>query len=170
MVNSTRAKLVNRLVLSISFYDVYTEQNKNTNNRKYFVGARNSDQQEFFVKRISQETKEQEFVKRCQGPHVVKLHEYIPPFLVLEHLAGGDLLSFVNEDNCETSEALVLVRDVLTALAAVHEGGVIHCDVKPENFVFVEADCAIDPTGVNIKLVDFGSARMKEDQETEYEE
>ena len=78
------------------------------------------------------------------------------------------MLSFISSNTLESSEIFVLLTDMLTALAVVHVQDVVHGDIKPENFVFAESDCAIDP-GVegNIKLCDYGSARKKHDRESE---
>ncbi|MBL8611919.1 MAG: protein kinase, partial [Myxococcales bacterium] len=50
--------------------------------------------------------------------------------------------------------ALELARQILVALDAAHQAGVVHRDVKPEN-VFVVATAA----GTLVKLLDFGLAR-----------
>jgi serine/threonine protein kinase len=75
-------------------------------------------------------------------------------FLVLELLEGGTL-----EDEREANggkvaplRLLQVVRDLLSILAAVHEKGIVHRDVKPEN-VFITT------TG-HVKLLDLGIARV----------
>ena len=159
---------LSHLTLAVSFYEVYSDTHIHEHNSHAFTCSRKSDEKEFFVKRVHQNSREPEFVKMCQSPYTVRFQEYIPPYMVLENLPGGDLLSFINTNTLETIEVLVLLKDMLAALAVVHANGLVHSDCKAENFVFAESDCAIDPaTEGNIRLADFGSAREASDRESE---
>eukprot|EP01065_Artemidia_motanka_P043968 TRINITY_DN6189_c0_g1_i1.p1 TRINITY_DN6189_c0_g1~~TRINITY_DN6189_c0_g1_i1.p1 ORF type:complete len:804 (+),score=220.54 TRINITY_DN6189_c0_g1_i1:228-2639(+) len=46
----------------------------------------------------------------------------------------------------------LIVRQITTTVRAIHDAGVFHCDIKPEN-VLIAA-----PNSAKVKLVDFGSA------------
>ena len=48
--------------------------------------------------------------------------------------------------------AFDLIEQLLSAVAHAHHCGVIHCDIKPENILFVDKD--------RIRLTDFGIAKM----------
>ncbi|MFI7424565.1 protein kinase [Nonomuraea sp. NPDC049684] len=86
-------------------------------------------------------------------PNVVRLHEYVETpdraAVVMELVDGVSLRTLLAEHGRTAPEAaLVLLKGILAALAAAHEKGVPHRDVKPEN-VLVQAD------GTS-KLADFG--------------
>ncbi|MGW4406090.1 protein kinase domain-containing protein [Nonomuraea sp. NPDC004702] len=86
-------------------------------------------------------------------PNVVRLYEYVETparaAVVMELVDGVSLRTLLAEHGRTAPEAaLVLLKGILAALAAVHEKGVPHRDVKPEN-VLVQAD------GTS-KLADFG--------------
>ena len=51
-------------------------------------------------------------------------------------------------------EVKPLFRRIATALAALHEAGLAHCDVKPDNLMLAKAD-VLD----SVVVVDFGCAR-----------
>jgi TolB-like protein len=71
-------------------------------------------------------------------------------FIAMELLAGEPLSARMARGPMPLGEALPLARGILSALAALHAGGVVHRDLKPSN-VF------LTPHGV--KLLDFGLAR-----------
>ncbi|HSE63146.1 MAG TPA: protein kinase [Thermoanaerobaculia bacterium] len=69
--------------------------------------------------------------------------------LTLKHLLeSGDILP--------TPVGLRIAKQVCAGLAAAHEVGVIHRDIKPQNIL-------IEPTG-GLKIMDFGIARLTEDR------
>ncbi|HVU00483.1 MAG TPA: serine/threonine-protein kinase [Polyangiaceae bacterium] len=77
-------------------------------------------------------------------------------FIVMELLEGEPLGTLLRRDGPLPVPRLLDVLDqVLDALAAAHEKGVIHRDLKPDN-LFVCSDGAV-------KVLDFGVARVAED-------
>ncbi|MFE0171271.1 WD40 repeat domain-containing serine/threonine protein kinase [Streptomyces sp. NPDC059002] len=74
-------------------------------------------------------------------------------FIVMELLQGRDLAQVLAEHGAglPVDRAVDLVRQTATALAAAHESGVVHRDLKPGN-LFVRP-------GDQVKICDFGIAR-----------
>ena len=61
------------------------------------------------------------------------------PYIVMELVDGETLRAKMGDPNVPLSEKLRWLRDVGGALAAAHDRGLVHRDVKPEN-VMVRAD------------------------------
>ncbi|HTJ82606.1 MAG TPA: serine/threonine-protein kinase [Polyangiaceae bacterium] len=110
--------------------------------------------------------REWEVMRGITHPNVVALLDWPEPndgplHFVMELLAGETLHERMEH---EGALALDVVLDVFAqaadGLAAVHAGGIVHRDVKPEN-VFL---CA-DPEGT-VKILDFGLARIDKSQIT----
>ncbi len=72
----------------------------------------------------------------------------------MELLRGETLLEAMQREKTLAPSALVPILDgICDALAAVHEHGVVHGDLKPGN-IFLTRD------GVGVKLVDFGLSKV----------
>jgi serine/threonine protein kinase len=73
------------------------------------------------------------------------------PYLVFEYVAGPTLAAHLNSRGAlPANEAVSLIIDVLGALQAAHEPGVVHLDLKPSNLL-VGADG-------RARVTDFGIA------------
>ncbi len=76
-------------------------------------------------------------------------------YLVME-LLEGQLLVDRMDDGLDTREVLELGRQLLGALSAAHDRGIIHRDIKPENLFLTAA-----PSGsIRLKILDFGIAKL----------
>ncbi|HQR08705.1 MAG TPA: protein kinase [Gemmatales bacterium] len=100
--------------------------------------------------------REAEAVARLNHPNVVTIHEVGEcqdrPFLVMEHIEGESLRSLCQRERLGVARILTLMADICAGLAAAHEKGIIHRDIKPGNIV-------IDHRGTP-KLLDFGMATL----------
>ena len=72
------------------------------------------------------------------------------PFLAMELLSGETLAARLRRTTLSPAETLDLAEDLLSALGALHDAGVVHRDVKPSNLF-------LTPHGA--KLSTFGLAR-----------
>ena len=74
-------------------------------------------------------------------------------YLVLELLEGGDLYHLCHNQPLSLENALPFVAQVCAALTYAHQHGIIHRDVKPNNFLLAK-------DGGVLKTLDFGTAHL----------
>src|SRR6185437_11941207 len=74
-----------------------------------------------------------------------------PPFIVMELVEGSALTSFVQQGPMAPRRVAEIGVEMLDALGAAHQRGIIHRDIKPAN-IFVT------PSG-RVKVLDFGLAK-----------
>lgn len=80
-------------------------------------------------------------------------HDTKNVYMVSEYLKGGSLRYFMNKDNIVFTEKQTqfIIACLILALEFLHNNGVLHRDIRPENMVFDEQGFC--------KLCDFGGAR-----------
>ena len=93
---------------------------------------------------------------RLSHPHVVNVFDQGDDngtlFLAMEYIPGHTLRDLIRKEApMAPAKALSLIEPVLSALAAAHEAGLIHRDVKPENVLLADDG--------RVKVADFGLAR-----------
>jgi eukaryotic-like serine/threonine-protein kinase len=104
--------------------------------------------------------REVELARRISHPNVVRVHDLVSDgdelFFTMAHVPGRTLGRQIDEEGPLTwLEAVCIGARLADALQAVHEAGIVHCDVKCDNVVI---DCEGQP-----RLLDFGVARLPED-------
>src|SRR5262245_6168486 len=96
-------------------------------------------------------------------PHVVTVHNLGSVdgchFIEMEYVPGGQTLreSLVRDGPLEPARAARLARQVVLALGAAHDSGLVHRDIKPANVLLTQKGDA--------KLADFGLVRRLDDLE-----
>jgi serine/threonine protein kinase len=95
-------------------------------------------------------------------PNVIRVHEIVTteagaPALVMDLLRGESLASFLaREQTLGLAELADIFLQVVAAVRAAHEAGVVHRDLKPAN-VFL-ADVVGGPR--TVRVLDFGIAKV----------
>jgi serine/threonine protein kinase len=73
------------------------------------------------------------------------------PYIVMEWIEGQTLRQRLAHGPIGIAEVLVIASQIVDALVAAHDGGILHRDLKPEN-VMITADG-------RVKVLDFGIAK-----------
>ena len=116
---------------------------------------------ERFLKRFKQEAV---VTRKLQHPHAVRVDDLDAtedgrPFIVMECVEGRDLRKVLEETGpMPVRRALKIVEQIACALAAAHELGITHRDIKPDNILLVKTEDGSD----FVKVLDFGIAKVKE--------
>lgn len=98
---------------------------------------------------------------RVRHPNVVDILDASTaeghPYMVMELLEGETLSAHLaRRGPLPIADALDLLTQALTGLAAAHEAGVIHRDLKPDNLFLSRS-----PTGATVvKILDFGISKV----------
>jgi len=108
---------------------------------------------------ITRFQREAQSAARVNHPNVVQVYDWGESedtyYMVMEYVRGKNLRQILGENGrLEPRQACEVISQVLGALAAAHDQGLVHRDVKPEN-VLVSTDGAV-------KVTDFGIARAAE--------
>src|SRR3989441_988788 len=76
-------------------------------------------------------------LSRLAHPNIAVVHDFDTQedtdFLVMELVPGVTLDEKLAAGPLDETESLRLITQLLEGLAAAHEQGVIHCDIKPSN-------------------------------------
>ncbi|WP_437767620.1 AAA family ATPase [Sorangium sp. So ce281] len=83
-------------------------------------------------------------------------------YLAMEWLDGETLSERLDRGPLPLAEGLTLAAGIAGTLAAVHQLGFVHCDVKPGNLILEGGDLQ------RVRLIDFGVARFSGDDEEEF--
>ncbi len=96
----------------------------------------------------------------------------IRPYFAMELVEGPTLLRFAAAVSLDVRAKLELLARVCDALHHAHQKGVIHRDLKPDNILVKTATGTSDDqlsvlsVGIQPKILDFGVARLAEEQDT----
>jgi len=100
--------------------------------------------------------REAEISARLNHPNAITVFDVgevpdLGPYLVMEYVEGESLSDRIRRGPLDPDEAMGLLIQAADALAAVHSLGILHRDIKPDNFMVAKDG--------RLKLMDFGIAR-----------
>lgn len=103
---------------------------------------------------------EKEALARVDHPGVVDILDSgeLPtgePFIVMEFIDGITLEKAILPTGMPLDRVADLIKQIGSALAAAHDKGILHRDLKPANIMLAR-------NGEQVKLIDFGIARVNE--------
>lgn len=121
------------------------------------VSVSSSDHYDFFQsgkKRFLYEA--QNLARFNNEPGIVSIINFLEEnntaYIIMEYLDGIDLRSYLNNNGILTiDQALYLLMPVMQSLEKIHQLGIIHRDISPDNLMFLSDG--------SVKLMDFGAAR-----------
>jgi len=111
------------------------------------------------VKRFVQEARA---TLRLKHRHIARTYgvfqDHETYYLAMEYLSGGSLGDRLKQGALAFDRAASIAAALCAALHYAHERGVVHCDIKPANVLFDDAD--------QVQLVDFGIAYVSTEMMT----
>ncbi|HWG86576.1 MAG TPA: protein kinase [Candidatus Acidoferrales bacterium] len=101
--------------------------------------------------------KEAQRASQLNDEHIARIYDVLVQdqgvFVVMEYVQGQTLRQRIGR-HLSVKEFFSIAGQCLSGLAAAHEKGILHCDLKPDNLM-------ITPSGT-VKILDFGFARKLE--------
>jgi serine/threonine protein kinase len=106
--------------------------------------------------------REAQATSRLRHPNVVDVYDLVQDgsqmFMVMELLEGETLRAYLKRAPRPTvSEFIALLLPALEGVAAAHDCGVIHRDLKPDNIFLARMP---DANTIQVKVLDFGVAKL----------
>ena len=109
--------------------------------------------------------REAQALGRLSHPNVIQVidvgEEGGAIYLVMELLHGKPLTDFVAEGGIGAAEAIALLMPALSGVAAAHQAGILHRDLKPDNMFVC---CDRDGVPYDTKVLDFGLAKADDEE------
>ncbi|XP_055481542.1 calcium/calmodulin-dependent protein kinase type IV [Psammomys obesus] len=152
-----------------NFFDVESELGRGATSIVYRCKQKGT--QKPYALKVLKKTVDKKIVRteigvllRLSHPNIIKLKEIFETpaeiSLVLELVTGGELFDRIVEKGYYSErDAADAVKQILEAVAYLHENGIVHRDLKPENLLY-----ATPAPDAPLKIADFGLSKIVEHQ------
>ncbi|MGI0481905.1 protein kinase domain-containing protein [Geminocystis sp. CENA526] len=141
-----------------SFGHVYLVTNEQTQQQCVIKILHPASQQPNFIKQAKRLFKQEgEILKKLNNPQIPKLIDYFEEdgefYLIEEYIQGHTLRNELKPNQPWSEvETIKLLQEGLSILRDIHHCGIIHRDVKPDNFIRRQQDG-------KLVLIDFGAVK-----------
>ena len=114
-----------------------------------------------------------DILKKLSHPNIVRIYEFYESdyyfYLINENCEGGELFNYINKSTLNEQQLSVIFYQVFSGLCYLHENNILHRDMKPENILIAnkEIDLLSDEEYFWIKIIDFGTAKIFEQNKSE---
>ncbi len=99
--------------------------------------------------------REAQVIARLRHPNIVAVHDVGSAdgrmFVAMEYIEGRTLRRWVADDSPSTRDIVDVMRHAADGVAAAHEAGLLHRDIKPDNLMLADDG--------RVLVLDFGLAR-----------
>ena len=122
-----------------------------------------------FAERFAREARA---LAKLSHPNIVAVYDFGESdsifYFVMEFIDGANLRQLIESKELTPEQALEIVPKVCEALQFAHDQGIVHRDIKPENIlVGVQPSSGRASAGVQVKIADFGLAKLLRESESE---
>ncbi len=111
--------------------------------------------------------RERKILSRLNHPHITRIYDggitdQGLPYIVMEFIEGKPLMEYVADNQSSIDERLELFMDICSAVSYAHQNFIMHRDLKPANIL-------VTNHGI-VKVIDFGIAKILEEDDTTEEQ
>jgi serine/threonine protein kinase len=113
---------------------------------------------ESVLERLKQEYRT--LLKLPEHPYVVKVYDADvlpndgPPYIVFEYLEGLDVSELIQQRSLTAHEVWTMAKQVAEGLQHLHDHGIYHCDIKPQNLIWKDGKVRIIDFNVSVDAED----------------